>query len=103
MNNQKILYRDDQNAAIAGVAKGLADYTGMDTSLVRVIAVVLLLVSSGTALIAYILLWALVPTKTRLEKEGKLVKDNDDPFEAYSSKKDEAEDEFKIDPDDYKY
>lgn len=103
MKENKILYRDDKNAVIAGVAKGLADYTGIDTALMRVIVVVLFLVSGGGVLIAYILLWALTPTKSTLEKQGKIVQEDDDPFEAYSQNKEDVEDEYKIDPEDYKY
>ena len=35
-------YRDKQNGKLAGVCAGIADYTGIDPTIVRVVSVVLL-------------------------------------------------------------
>jgi phage shock protein C len=56
----KKLERKISGRWIAGVCAGLADYTGMDVSLIRVIFAVLVLFS-GLGAIAYVLAWALVP------------------------------------------
>ncbi len=56
----KKLERKISGRWIAGVCAGLADYTGMDVSLIRVIFAVLILFS-GLGAIAYVLAWALVP------------------------------------------
>ena len=45
---------------LAGVCAGLADYSGIDVSLIRVIFAVLTLFG-GAGAIAYVLAWALVP------------------------------------------
>jgi len=45
---------------VAGVCAGLADYSGLDVSLIRVIFAVLTLFG-GVGAIAYVLAWALVP------------------------------------------
>jgi phage shock protein C len=45
---------------LAGVCAGLADYSGIDVSLIRVIFAVLTLFG-GVGAIAYLLAWALVP------------------------------------------
>ena len=45
---------------LAGVCAGLADYSGIDPSLIRVIFAVLTLFG-GVGAIAYVLAWALVP------------------------------------------
>jgi phage shock protein PspC (stress-responsive transcriptional regulator) len=45
---------------LAGVCAGLADYSGVDVSLIRVIFAVLTLFG-GVGAIAYVLAWALVP------------------------------------------
>lgn len=45
---------------LAGVCAGLADYSGLDPSLIRVIFAVLTLFG-GAGAIAYVLAWALVP------------------------------------------
>ncbi|WP_010217410.1 envelope stress response membrane protein PspC [Sphingomonas sp. PAMC 26621] len=49
-------YLDKQNAKWLGVCSGIADYTGMDSTLVRVGVALLTLVTSGWVLIAYIVM-----------------------------------------------
>jgi phage shock protein C len=56
----KKLERKISGRWIAGVCAGLADYFGIDVTLVRVIFAVLTLFS-GVGAIAYVLAWALVP------------------------------------------
>jgi phage shock protein C len=56
----KKLERKVSGRWIAGVCAGLADYFGIDVTLVRVIFAVLTLFS-GVGAIAYVLAWALVP------------------------------------------
>ncbi|MFZ1086413.1 MAG: PspC domain-containing protein [Terracidiphilus sp.] len=46
---------------IAGVCAGLAQTYGWDLTLVRVIAVLSLLCSGGTAAIAYVVCWIAIP------------------------------------------
>jgi phage shock protein PspC (stress-responsive transcriptional regulator) len=73
----KRLYRDTDNAMIAGVASGLAQYFGIDVILVRVLFVVTLLITFGWGILLYILLWLLVPevktSSDRLQMAGKPV------------------------------
>jgi phage shock protein C len=56
----KRLERKLSDRWLAGVCAGLADYSGIDVSLIRVIFAVLTLFG-GVGLIAYVLAWALVP------------------------------------------
>ena len=56
----KKLQRKVSGRWIAGVCAGLADYLGVDVTLIRVIFAVLALFS-GVGAIAYVLAWALVP------------------------------------------
>jgi phage shock protein C len=56
----KKLERKISGRWIAGVCAGLADYFGIDVTLVRVIFAALTLFS-GVGAIAYVLAWALVP------------------------------------------
>ena len=51
--------RDDR--MIAGVCSGVADYVGLDPTLVRVLAVVAAVFSGGTMAVAYIAAWILMP------------------------------------------
>jgi phage shock protein C len=56
----KKLVRKVNGRMLAGVCAGLADYLGVDVTLIRVIFAVLTLFS-GLGAIAYVLAWALVP------------------------------------------
>jgi phage shock protein C len=56
----KRLERKLNNRWVAGVCAGLADYTGLDATLIRVIFAVLTFVG-GLGPIAYVLGWALIP------------------------------------------
>ncbi|MFA5968543.1 MAG: envelope stress response membrane protein PspC [Sphingomonas sp.] len=47
-------YRDKQNGKWMGVCAGIADYTGIDVTFIRIGAVVLTLATSGWVIVAYI-------------------------------------------------
>lgn len=70
----KRLFRDPDNAWIAGIAAGLGAYFGVDALLIRVLFV-LGTFAWGGSIVVYILLWLLVPeakTKSdRLQMAGK--------------------------------
>lgn len=66
------LYRSRTDSIIAGVCGGLAEYFDIDPSLVRVGAVLLTL-AWGAGLLAYLVLWLIVPQKpleSSLAEEG---------------------------------
>lgn len=54
-NDNRRLFRS-QDSIIAGVCAGLAEYFGLDTSLVR-IATLILILFGGLSLWIYIILW----------------------------------------------
>jgi len=56
-------YLDKQNAKWMGVCAGIADYTGIDVTLVRIGMVVLTLLGSGMTFIAYFAAAWLAPSK----------------------------------------
>lgn len=58
-NESKRLYRTP-DGIIAGVCGGLAEFFGLDPSLVR-IATLLLILFGGLSLWVYIILWLIVP------------------------------------------
>ncbi|PIR86083.1 hypothetical protein COU14_00880 [Candidatus Kaiserbacteria bacterium CG10_big_fil_rev_8_21_14_0_10_44_10] len=60
---KKRLYRDTDNAIIAGVASGLARYFDIDPVIVRLIFVVSIFFN-GLGILAYIILWLVVPVAT---------------------------------------
>lgn len=55
-------YRDKQNGKINGVCAGIADYTGVDVTLVRVLALILT-IATGWFLLAYFAAGWLAPKK----------------------------------------
>lgn len=67
-------YRDIDNQLIGGVGSGLAAYLGMDVTLVRIIMLLLMFVSSGWIIPAYLIIWIIAPgansTAQKLEMNG---------------------------------
>lgn len=62
MADSRPLRRSRTNRWIAGVVGGLADYFGLDPTLLRVIYVVVSIVSVAfPGILVYLLLWLLVP------------------------------------------
>jgi phage shock protein PspC (stress-responsive transcriptional regulator) len=59
---EKKLYRSTSNKMVAGVCGGLADYFGLDATLIRIIWVLLVLLA-GTGILAYIIAWLLMPVQ----------------------------------------
>jgi phage shock protein C len=55
------LTRTTWDAPISGVCGGLARYLGVDPTLVRVLAVVAAVFTFPAALIAYAVMWAVIP------------------------------------------
>lgn len=58
-SNNKRLYRS-RDGVIAGVCGGLAEFFGLDVSLIR-IATLLLILFGGLSIWVYIILWLIVP------------------------------------------
>jgi phage shock protein PspC (stress-responsive transcriptional regulator) len=58
---EKRLYRPRNDRIIAGVCGGLGNYLKIDPVVLRVIAVVLLLMSFGTMVLAYLVLALIIP------------------------------------------
>lgn len=68
------LYRDPDHRVFGGVCGGLGAYFNMDPVVLRIIFAVLFFITSGAALLAYLILWIAVPkavtTAQRLEMRG---------------------------------
>lgn len=68
-SNSRALYRDTDHAVLGGVLGGIAAYFKVDALWVRLIFIVLLIASFGTAILLYLLMWAIVPpARTAAEK-----------------------------------
>lgn len=68
--NQKKLYRSKIDRMLGGVCGGLAEYLGLDPSIVRLIFVLVSIFGENGVLI-YIILWIIVP-----ENPGEMNKDS---------------------------
>jgi phage shock protein C len=55
------LYRSRDNKLLAGVCAGLARYLNVDPVAARVLFAILAAFSGGTLLIAYVVMWILMP------------------------------------------
>ena len=73
----KKFYRDPENAILGGVIAGLSAYTGWDVTLLRLLAALLVFISAGFFIIAYIVVWIVAPeartTSEKLAMQGKPV------------------------------
>ena len=56
-------YRDKQNGKVMGICAGLADYTGVDITLIRVGLVILTLMAGGWTIPAYFIAGLIAPIK----------------------------------------
>ncbi|MFI5426406.1 PspC domain-containing protein [Aeromicrobium sp. UC242_57] len=58
----KKLTRNRDDKWIGGVCSGIADYTGLDTTVVRLLVAVVTIFSAGMGICAYIVAWILMPS-----------------------------------------
>lgn len=61
------LQRPQADRMVAGVCAGLANYFGVDTTIVRLVFVVAVL--SGVSPLIYVILWIVMPEAPRIEVE----------------------------------
>jgi len=70
---RKRLYRDTDNKILGGVCSGISNYFNLDSSIVRLVWIILFFFF-GTGLLIYLILWIIVPealtTAQKLEMKG---------------------------------
>lgn len=76
--NDKRLYRNANDKFIAGVCSGLAEYLNLDVTVVRVLFAIITFGGFGFGFLAYIILWAVLPTKNLDTVQGKRLYRNPD-------------------------
>jgi phage shock protein PspC (stress-responsive transcriptional regulator) len=62
-NGTKILVRSEKGRMLAGVCAGVADYFGLDVTLVRVIVAVVSVLTGGAGVLAYLAAWVIIPAE----------------------------------------
>jgi len=65
MDTQKKLHRNTRNQMIAGVGSGLAEYFGIDPTIVRLLFI-LLAIAGGPGILLYIILWVVMPAEDKV-------------------------------------
>lgn len=60
------LYLSDKDRKIADVCGGLADYFGIDSTIVRILWALAVVVSYGTGFILYLVFWLIVPREKNI-------------------------------------
>jgi len=59
-DDRRRLERNSDNKMIAGVASGVADFYGLDTSIVRIVWLLSIFLG-GIGLVAYVVMWIVLP------------------------------------------
>jgi phage shock protein C len=60
-NGRKVLVRTRDGRIIAGVCSGLAEYFGIDVTVIRVVVAVLTVFTGGFGALAYLAAWVVIP------------------------------------------
>ena len=60
-SGSKMLVRARDGRMLAGVCAGVADYFGLDVTLVRVIWAVVSIITGGAGVLAYLVAWIIIP------------------------------------------
>ena len=66
---EKRIYRSRTNSMIAGICGGLGEYLNVDPTIIRVVAV-LLIIPDGIGLLAYIIGWVIIPRRPEMQAEA---------------------------------
>jgi phage shock protein C len=62
-NGTKILVRSRKGRMVAGICAGIADNSGLDVTLVRVIVTVVSVITGGTGALTYLVAWMIIPSE----------------------------------------
>jgi len=65
---EKKLYRSRKNRMIGGVCGGIAEYSGIDASIVRLGWIILTLFSMGIGLLAYVAAMLIIPEEPQTKR-----------------------------------
>ncbi len=93
---KKKLYRSREDKMLGGVCGGIANYFGVDPTLIR-LAFVLIFFADGAGLLAYIVAWILIPEKPTNDEQdySEREKNDHDLDKSNIDKKDEKTNEKK--------
>ena len=64
-STQRTLSRNKVDGKLGGVCAGIGDYLGWDHTMIRILTILLVIFISGLPLIAYLVLWIVMPKDPR--------------------------------------
>ena len=91
-DKSKRLERSRENRMIAGVAAGVADFFGLDPTLVRVLWAITVLFG-GFGIVVYVIMWIVVPEAGSETTIAHDIRDSTSPTESEPPVDEPAEDE----------
>jgi phage shock protein C len=62
----KKLYLSDSDYKIGGVCGGIGEYFDKDSTLIRILYILVILFSFGFGILAYLAMWLIIPKKPKL-------------------------------------
>jgi phage shock protein C len=60
--------RDDK--WIAGICGGIAEHTGIDATLIRIILVIATILGAGSLVVIYLICWVIIPKTPEIQSPG---------------------------------
>jgi len=85
MQKQKKLYLSEYDKKIAGVCGGIAEYFEIDSTVIRLLWI-LLTICAGGGLIAYLIAWAIIPKRPLIENSQNYQYENNSGKNDYKEK-----------------
>ena len=80
----KRLYRSRKDAWMGGVCGGIAEYLGLDSTLIR-LGLILLGALGGSGLIVYIIAWCVIPEAPKNKNKSAKQRAKEDNYAAYAT------------------
>jgi phage shock protein PspC (stress-responsive transcriptional regulator) len=62
------LYLSETDKKVGGVCGGIGEYFDKDPTLIRILYILLILFSFGIGVLAYLLMWLIIPKKPEMPK-----------------------------------
>lgn len=65
----KRLYRSRKDKVLGGVCGGIAEYLSVDPVVVRLVGAIVVLISMGMGILAYLIAWIIIPEEPSLKQK----------------------------------
>lgn len=65
----KRLYRSRKDKVLGGVCGGIAEYLSVDPVVVRLVVAIVVLISMGMGILAYLIAWIIIPEEPSLKQK----------------------------------